>query len=165
MMWWCVWNTHRSLLYNWWRQRWARGRGNTGSRYTIHSARRAAAVWRCQSHRASAQPSPDRAEDSAAWYHDGKCPASGCRPNFWTVDTCRAIIGRKSRKRQVSVESTKMECRRSVLTRIKLIGIVCLVLAYWRATLYTVSGIYSRTKFKNTSSRCNGGGGAQKRID
>lgn len=64
---------------------------------------------------------------------------------------------------QVSVESTKMDSSRSVLTRIKLIGIVCLVLAYWRATLYTVSGIYSRTKFKNTSSRCNGGRGGHKK--
>lgn len=95
------------------------------------SARPAAIVWRCQSRTISAQPFRDPAADFAVLCRDGKCPTSGCMRDFETIGTCKAKTGCND---GLIAEQSK-SIRRSLLTLIKLIGIVCLFFAYWRATL------------------------------
>lgn len=82
--------TYQFLWCNLWHQRSTLVLGSTASRCTTRSVRRVSAAWRCQNRIASVRPSPDRAADSGALYHDGKYRASGYRRDFWTAGTCRA---------------------------------------------------------------------------
>lgn len=47
----------------------------------------------CQSRRASALPSLDRAADSGVWCPDGRSQTSGCKPGSWTAGTCTTTQG------------------------------------------------------------------------
>lgn len=90
--------THRSWSYSWWRRKSAPERGNSANRCTTRSAHRATAVWHYRSRTASGWRFPDRAANSVAWCHDGRCPSDGCTLNCGTAGTCRAVGNRKARK-------------------------------------------------------------------